>query len=384
MTYPYVAGAVLLAADLNTDFASKTDTAPTQNTQTGTGASAYTFVLADASRLTVANAATAATYTIPPSASVVWVANTIINVTSIGAGTITFAAGAGVTVTNTAGTLAQYQAAMLVRTALNAWTVVPFAGGASLLKVADVSATTGSPSITTSGIYTIYEWTGSGSITLTKAGLADCVLAAGGGGGGASGDSGGGGGGGTLANKAYLPSGTHTITVGGSGAVGTSGTNTYLGPYGMVGGGGGGADSTAGLSGGSSGGSGNTAATVGSPILGQGNTGGLSVTDANNSGGGGGGAGAAGATTTNTNGGNGGAGVESLITGSSVFFGGGGGGGSRSATAGTGGSSVGGKGQDGTAAGTGVANRGGGGGGAKQAGAGAAGGSGIVRVRVLT
>jgi hypothetical protein len=45
-------------------------------------------------------------------------------VTNLGAGVVTFAGGVGVTVTNTAATLAQYQTATLVRTGSDAWTVI--------------------------------------------------------------------------------------------------------------------------------------------------------------------------------------------------------------------------------------------------------------------
>jgi hypothetical protein len=106
---------------------------PTYNAQTGT---TYTFVLSDIGKTVTASNAGSQTYTIPPTASVAWAANTTLNVLNLGAGVVTFAAGAGVTVTNTAATLAQYGTAQLVRTALNAWTVVPYsssAGGAAAI-----------------------------------------------------------------------------------------------------------------------------------------------------------------------------------------------------------------------------------------------------------
>jgi hypothetical protein len=95
---------------------------PTYNNQTGT---TYTFALSDIGKTVTASNAGASTYTIPPTASVTWPANTTLDVVNLGAGVVTFAAGAGVTVTNTAATLGQYQTAQLVRTGLNAWTVVP-------------------------------------------------------------------------------------------------------------------------------------------------------------------------------------------------------------------------------------------------------------------
>ena len=143
MTYPYVAGAVLLASDLNTDFAAKSDTAPAINAQTGT---TYTFVLADATAgktVTASNAA-ASTYTVPPQSSVTFVAGALLRVTNLGAGVVTFAGGVGVTVTNTAATLAQYQTATLVRTASDAWTVITAGGASGLTLVATATASASS------------------------------------------------------------------------------------------------------------------------------------------------------------------------------------------------------------------------------------------------
>jgi len=99
---------------------------PTYNAQTG---ATYTFALSDTGKTVTANNASASTYTIPPTASVAWTANTTLNVINLGAGVVTFAAGAGVTVNNTAATLAQYASAQLIRTALNTWTVSPNGGG---------------------------------------------------------------------------------------------------------------------------------------------------------------------------------------------------------------------------------------------------------------
>jgi hypothetical protein len=101
---------------------------PTYNAQTGT---TYTFALTDVGKTVTASNAGASTYTIPPTASVAWPTSTTLNIINLGAGVVTFAAGAGVTVTNTAQTLAQYQSARLVRTGLNAWTVTPNSGGSS-------------------------------------------------------------------------------------------------------------------------------------------------------------------------------------------------------------------------------------------------------------
>lgn len=110
----------------NLDFLFTSATKPNQNAQTGTGSSAYTFALADATggKIVLANAASAATYTVPQDSSVAWPAGSVIRVVSIGAGVITFAAGSGATVNNTAATLNQYDAATLVKTAANTWSVI--------------------------------------------------------------------------------------------------------------------------------------------------------------------------------------------------------------------------------------------------------------------
>ena len=114
---------------------------PTYNAQTGT---TYTFALSDIGKVVTASNAAASTYTIPPQASVVWVASTTLNVTNLGAGVVTFAGGVGVTVTNTINTLSQYQSAQLIRTGSNAWTVVPSSGlgnaGTVLLNTTTMSA----------------------------------------------------------------------------------------------------------------------------------------------------------------------------------------------------------------------------------------------------
>jgi hypothetical protein len=99
---------------------------PTYNAQTGT---TYTFVLLDAAKTVTASNSAASTYTIPPQASVVWTTGATLNLTNLGAGVVTIAAGAGVTVTNTAQKIAQFQSAQIIRTGSNAWTVTIGGGG---------------------------------------------------------------------------------------------------------------------------------------------------------------------------------------------------------------------------------------------------------------
>jgi predicted aspartyl protease len=122
---------------------------PSYNAQTGT---TYTFALTDVGKTVTASNAAAQTYTIPPTASVAWAANTTLRVLNLGAGVVTFAAGAGVTVTNTAQTLAQYQSAQLVRTGLNAWTVTPDSGisatGLTLIKTQTIGTAVTSVAVT--------------------------------------------------------------------------------------------------------------------------------------------------------------------------------------------------------------------------------------------
>ncbi len=139
----FVAGTVLTAAALNSELAAKSDTAPAINAQTGT---TYTFVLADATagKTITASNASASIYTVPPQSSVAFSAGALLRVTNLGAGVVTFAGGVGVTVSNTAGTLAQYQTATLVRTASDAWTVIPAGNASGLTLVATATASASS------------------------------------------------------------------------------------------------------------------------------------------------------------------------------------------------------------------------------------------------
>jgi len=96
------------------------------NAQTGT---TYTLVATDSSKLVTASNAAAIVITIPPS---IFAAGEQINVQQIGAGQVTFAAGAGVTVTSTgSGTLgnapkltSRFSACTIICTASNTFTVI--------------------------------------------------------------------------------------------------------------------------------------------------------------------------------------------------------------------------------------------------------------------
>lgn len=211
----FVAGEVLAAQDLDDTFASKVNYALPVNPQTGSGASAYTFALADALRLTTASNAADSTYTIPPQVSVAWLANSVIRIVNYGAGVVTIAGGAGVTVTNATKTLSQFESAALIRTASNAWTLVPFSGGVNNANFSDASTGT----YTTGGVsYKWIRYTASGTLTVTKAGFADILVVGGGGAGQSNGGNSGGQGGIVVDNYIPLLVQTYTVTVGAGGA----------------------------------------------------------------------------------------------------------------------------------------------------------------------
>jgi hypothetical protein len=127
-----------VTADLTTaqTLTNKTLTTPTLtsplinvgiNAQTGT---TYTTVLADNGKLVTQTNASPITTTIPPNSSVAYPVGAQINVTQYGAGQVTFAQGAGVTIVSTGATAsapklrAQYSTATAIQTATDTWLVV--------------------------------------------------------------------------------------------------------------------------------------------------------------------------------------------------------------------------------------------------------------------
>jgi hypothetical protein len=97
------------------------------NAQTGT---TYTTVLADNGKLVTQTNGSPITTTIPPNSSVAYPVGAQINVAQLGAGKVTFAQGAGVTIVSTGATAsapalrAQYSTATAIQTATDNWLVV--------------------------------------------------------------------------------------------------------------------------------------------------------------------------------------------------------------------------------------------------------------------
>ena len=100
------------------------DTTLSFNAQTGT---TYTLAGSDLGKWVTASNASGITVTVPPS---VFSAGNVVHLQQIGAGQVTFAQGAGVTITSTGATAsapklrAQYSACTIVCTASNTFTIV--------------------------------------------------------------------------------------------------------------------------------------------------------------------------------------------------------------------------------------------------------------------
>lgn len=86
----------------------------------------YTLALTDARKTVTLDKATAVNLTVPPNVDVAFPIGTKIFVEQLGAGQITFVAGAGVTISSLAGNLkisGRYGAAVLTKQATNVWTL---------------------------------------------------------------------------------------------------------------------------------------------------------------------------------------------------------------------------------------------------------------------
>ena len=128
MPYPWSAGNVLTATDLNSALAAKTDTAMVQNAQTGTS---YSYALADASKLLSMSNAASNTVLVTKQATVTWVTGTQLRVVNLGAGVTTLVADTGVTINGNVA-LKQYQGGTLIRTASDVWLFVPTASSSGM------------------------------------------------------------------------------------------------------------------------------------------------------------------------------------------------------------------------------------------------------------
>jgi len=309
-----------------------------------TGTANYTLVVGDRGQRRVQNMGAAGTVTVPNS---VFTAGDALWIHSIGSGTQSVVAGAGLTLNSSAGTaptLAQWEGGVVYFTSSSS--AIFFRGGS------------------TSTLSIEY-------------------LLVGGGGGGTSVGGGGGGGGFRTATDLIAKGNTYTVTVGAGGAFGSqddSQNGTASSFIRAANGGGAGR----GMIGGSGGGYRFNAVAGGVGISGEGNNGGQGNGSGVGAGGGGGGAGGVGGNATGASGGGaGGAGSTNNYDGTSRTYsaGGGGGGGTSGGAAGdaTSGAGAGGASNAGAA----TANRGGGGGGT-YTGTATAGGSGRVILRALT
>ena len=110
--------------DMDFTWVEQDDTTLSFNAQTGT---TYTLVAADLGKWVTASNASPITVTVPPS---VFATGNTINLQQIGAGQVTFAQGAGVTITSNGGTSSapklrvQYSACTVVCTGSNTFTIV--------------------------------------------------------------------------------------------------------------------------------------------------------------------------------------------------------------------------------------------------------------------
>jgi len=110
--------------DMDFTWIEQDDTTLSFNAQTGT---TYTLVAGDLGKWVTASNASGITVTVPPS---VFSAGNVVHLQQIGAGQVTFAQGAGVTITSTGASSsapklrAQYSACTIVCTASNTFTIV--------------------------------------------------------------------------------------------------------------------------------------------------------------------------------------------------------------------------------------------------------------------
>ena len=120
----------------------------------------YTLALTDRDAVVVMNNTSAATVTVPPNSSVAFPIGSIIYISRINTGTVTLAAGAGVSLSKT-GTLAQFEEIAVRKRGSDSWSVIDFPTAGT----ATASGGTGS----VSAPYTISTFTTTGAATYTVA-----------------------------------------------------------------------------------------------------------------------------------------------------------------------------------------------------------------------
>jgi len=94
-----------------------------------TKSAAYTFALTDSGTIVESTSASALTFTVPTNASVAFPVGTRLDVTQYGAGVLSVAAAAGVTIRSLGGTgtralAGQYASATLYKRATNEWVLI--------------------------------------------------------------------------------------------------------------------------------------------------------------------------------------------------------------------------------------------------------------------
>ncbi|MFZ9891997.1 MAG: hypothetical protein ACO3FL_09135 [Ilumatobacteraceae bacterium] len=208
----FTAGQVLTAAQMDSLQAND------YNWTVSTKTASYTLVAADKGTRVVMNSASATTITVNTS---LFDAGDTLFIQNIGAGTCTITAGTATVTTAGSLALAQWGGGTLYFTSASA--AIFFSGGGAIYGTA--TGGIGSPTaVTISSVnYEYLTFNSTGTLTVTKAGLFDCLAVAGGCGGPTySGSPHGGGGSGSLVQSTiYLPATTHTVTIGAGGAAGS-------------------------------------------------------------------------------------------------------------------------------------------------------------------
>ena len=103
--------------------ASMVEIGPMLLTETTARTSAYTLDLTDLGRVVPVDSASAATVTVPTNASVAFPIGSVVYVYNLGAGAVTLAGSAGVTLRGNSGTMAQYKEVSLRKRATDEWVI---------------------------------------------------------------------------------------------------------------------------------------------------------------------------------------------------------------------------------------------------------------------